>query len=181
MRAALVVAVLFYASAARAGETAIATTAGVRCFDVRAADGGCVVKQEVAAVWVYGELHGAIIANDFPGGAGIVVGATFGGDVGTRFYRFRHDRLRLAGRLTVDGGIDLHGGSVNSIGGTHVDFDAITFVAGPQLWIRISPAAFFVARAAAGGSVFLLDFFSRTSLSVSPTVDASIGFGFDLF
>jgi len=162
--------------------SAISVVAGVRCFDVRAADGGCVVSQQVAAVWSYGELHGAIFANDFPGGAGIVVGASFGGDVGTPFFRFRHDRLRLAARLTVDGGMDLHGGSVNSVGGTHFDFDAITFAAGPQLWVRISPAAFFVARTAAGGSVFLLDFFGRRgTVTVSPTVDASVGFAFDLF
>jgi hypothetical protein len=155
--------------------SAISVVAGVRCFDVRAADGGCVVSQQVAAVWTYGELHGALIANDFPSGAGIVVGATFGGDVGTPFFRFRRDRLRLAGRLTVDGGMDLHNDTR-----LHFDFDAITFTAGPQLWVRISPAAFFVARAAAGGSVFLFDFFNRGRLVVSPTVDASVGFAFDL-
>jgi hypothetical protein len=161
--------------------TAISVTAGVRCFDVRAADGGCLVAQQVAAVWSYGELHGALDAMDFPGGAGVVVGASFGGDVGTPFFRFRHDRLRLAARLTVDGALDVHGGSINSVGGTHIDFDAITFVAGPQLWVRISPAAFFVVRAAAGGSVFLFDLFDRSSLVVSPTVDAALGFAFDLF
>jgi hypothetical protein len=155
--------------------SAISVVAGVRCFDVRAADGGCVVAQQVAAVWTYGELHGAFIANDFPGGAGIVVGATFGGDIGTPFFRFRHDRLRLAGRLTLDGGMDIHHDTR-----THFDFDALTFAAGPQLWVRISPAAFFVARAAAGGSVFLLDFFNRGTVVVSPTVDATVGFAFDL-
>lgn len=156
--------------------SAISVVAGVRCFDVRAADGGCVVSQQVAAVWGWGELHGAFVANDFPGGAGIVVGATYGGDVGTPFFSFRHDRLRLAARLTVDGGLVVH--SVSSR--EHVDVDAITFAAGPQLWVRISPAAFFVARAAAGGSVFLFDVFARGNLRVSPTVDAAVGFAFDL-
>lgn len=155
--------------------SAISVVAGVRCFDVRAADGGCVVAQQVAIVWTYGEVHGAFDANDFRNGAGIVVGATWGGDIGTPFYRFLHDRLRLAARLTVDGGVDTHADTRR-----HYDFDAITFVAGPQLWVRISPAAFFVARAAAGGSVFLFDVFNRPSLVVSPTVDATLGFAFDL-
>ncbi|HWE29291.1 MAG TPA: hypothetical protein VHB97_14880, partial [Polyangia bacterium] len=64
--------------------SAIAVVAGVRCFDVRSPDGGCVVAQQVALVGAYGELHGAFIANYFPGGAGFVYGATWGGDVGTR-------------------------------------------------------------------------------------------------
>ncbi len=156
--------------------SAISVVAGVRCFDVRAADGGCVVSQQVAAVWTYGELHGAFVANDFPGGAGVVVGATYGGDVGTPFFRFRRDRIRLAARLTIDGGLVLH----DTAGREHVDADAVTFAAGPQLWLRISPAAFFVARAAVGGSVFLFDVFGRGSLVVSPTVDAAVGFAFDL-
>ena len=156
--------------------SAISVVAGVRCFDVRSVDGGCVVSQQVAAVWSYGELHGAIVANDFPKGAGIVVGATYGGDVGTPFYRFRGDRIRLAGRLTVDGGLLLHDDPRLMF-----DFDAITFAAGPQLWLRISPAAFFVARAAVGGSVFFFDITGRGSLVVSPTVDAAFGFAFDLF
>ena len=155
--------------------SAISVTAGVRCFDVGAADGGCVVSQQVAAVWTYGEVHGAFIANDFPQGAGIVYGFTFGGDVGTPFFRFLGDRVRFALRLTVDGGLDLHSDTR-----LHIDFDAITFVAGPQLWVRISPAAFFVARAAGGGSVFLFDFFNRGRLVVSPTVDGMVGFAFDL-
>jgi len=87
----------------------------------------------------------------------------------------RLNRLRLAPRLTVDGGVDTHADTRR-----HYDFDAITFVAGPQLWVRISPAAFFVARAGAGGSVFLLDLFNRPSLVVSPTVDGMLGFAFDL-
>ena len=154
--------------------SAISIVAGVRCFDVRASDGGCVVTQQVAGVWTWGEAHGAFIANDFPGGAGIIVGATFGGDVGTPFFRFAHDRLRLAARLTVDGGLVYHAS-------THaIDGDALTFGAGPQLWVRISPAAFFVARAAAGGSVFFFDVFRRGNLRVSPTVDATLGFAFDL-
>jgi hypothetical protein len=156
--------------------SAISVVAGVRCFDVRSVDGGCVVSQQVAAVWSYGELHGAIVANDFPKGAGIVVGATYGGDVGTPFFRFRHDRIRLAGRVTIDGGLLLHDDTR-----AHFDLDAITFAAGPQLWLRISPAAFFVARAAVGGSVFFFDITGRSSLVVSPTVDAAVGFAFDLF
>jgi hypothetical protein len=152
--------------------SAISVVAGVRCFDVRSADGGCVVSQQVAYVGTWGEIHGAFVANDFPGGAGVVVGATWGGDVGTRFYSFRHDRLRLAGRLPLDSGVVLS---------RNVDFDALTFAAGPQLWIRISPAAFFVARGAFGGSVFLFDVTARRSLVVSPTVDATVGFAFDLF
>ena len=156
--------------------SAISVVAGVRCFDVRSVDGGCVVSQQVARVGTYGELHGAVVANDFPNGAGIVVGATWGGDVGTRFYSFRHDRLRLAGRLTIDSGVIAHTDRLD-----HFDFDAITFAAGPQLWVRISPAAFFVARAAAGGSVFIFDILRRGTVVVSPTVDAAFGFAFDLF
>jgi hypothetical protein len=156
--------------------SAISVVAGVRCFDVRSVDGGCVVSQQVAAVWTYGELHGAIVANDFPKGAGVVVGATYGGDFGTPFFRFRHDRIRLAGRVTIDGGLLLHDDPRLMF-----DLDAITFAAGPQLWVRISPAAFFVARAAVGGSVFFFDVIGRGTLVVSPTVDAAVGFAFDLF
>ena len=155
---------------------AISVVAGVRCFDVRSVDGGCVVSQQVAAVWSYGELHGAVVANDFPKGAGIVTGATWGGDVGSRFYSLRRDRLRLAGRLTVDSGLVMHFDTR-----AHYDVDALSFAAGPQLWVRISPAAFFVARAAVGGSVFLFDLTGRGSIVVSPTVDAAVGFAFDLF
>lgn len=143
---------------------------------MRAVDGGCVVSQQVAAVWTYGELHGALVANDFPGGAGLVLGASWGGDVGTPFFRFRRDRIRLAARLTVDGAILWHDDTRQ-----HFDFDPLTFAAGPQLWVRISPAAFFVARTAAGGSVFLFDVTGRGRVGVSPTVDASVGFAFDLF
>ena len=157
--------------------SAISVVAGVRCFDLRSVDGGCVVSQQVAAVWNWGELHGAVVANDFPKGAGIVVGATYGGDFGTPLYRLRRDRIRLAGRVTVDGGMLMH----NDARGDHFDFDAITFAAGPQLWLRISPAAFFVVRAAAGGSVFFFDITGRGSRVVSPTVDAAVGFAFDLF
>jgi len=156
--------------------SAISVTAGVRCFDLRSVDGGCVVSQQVAAVWTWGELHGAIVANDFPHGAGVVFGATWGGDVGTPFYRLARDRVRLAGRLTLDGGVVMHDDTR-----LHSDFDALTFAAGPQLWLRISPAAFFVARAAVGGSVFLFDITGRGSVVVSPTVDAAVGFAFDLF
>ncbi len=156
--------------------SAISVVAGVRCFDVTSADGGCVTSQQVAFVGTYGEVHGAFVANDFPKGAGIVVGATWGGDLGSPFYRFRNDRLRVALRLTIDCGLTIH----QTVPREQVDFDVITFAAGPQLWARISPSAFFVARAGAGGSFFVFDFFFRDTLRFSPTVDASLGFAFDL-
>ncbi len=158
--------------------SAISVVAGVRCFDVRAVDGGCLVSQQVALVGAYGELHGAFVANDFPRGAGIVVGATWGGDVGTPFFRFRHDRLRLAARLALDSGLTIHDSSSGTTHTTVFDIDFATFTLGPQLWARISPAAFFVARVAAGGSLFFLDI---NHPSISPTVDAALGFAFDLF
>ncbi|HEX8953711.1 MAG TPA: hypothetical protein VF945_17760 [Polyangia bacterium] len=157
--------------------SAISVVAGVRCFDVRAADGGCVVAQQVALVGAYGELHGAFIANDFPGGAGIVVGATWGGDVGTPFFRFRRDRLRLAVRLNLDSGVAIHDQLRGVTHTTIYDVDLATFTLGPQLWVRLTPAAFFVARAAAGGSVFFHDL---SHPGISPTVDAALGFAFDL-
>jgi hypothetical protein len=159
---------------------AISTVAGVRCFDVRTVDGGCLVSQQVAVVWRYGEIHGAFVANDFPHGAGLVVGATFGGDVGSPWFHFRHDRLRLAARLTVDGGV-IERRDVGTRSSTF-DFDALTFSAGPQLWVRISPGAFFVARAAAGASVFIFDVFPNGGTwQLTPTIDAAVGFAFDLF
>ena len=156
---------------------AISTVAGVRCFDVRAApDGGCLVSQQVALVGAYGELHGAFVANDLPG-AGIVAGATWGGDVGSPWFHFRHDRLRLAVRLTLDSGVMLHDRTNGVTTSTVVDIDFATFTLGPQLWVRISRAAFFVARAAAGGSFFFLDL---NHPNISPTVDGAVGFAFDL-
>ncbi|MGZ3441824.1 MAG: hypothetical protein ACXVDD_20025, partial [Polyangia bacterium] len=175
---ALVVAAIVCAGAAAgAREAAISVVAGTRCFDVRAADGGCVVVQQVALVGAYGELHGAFVANDFVRDAGLVVGATWGGDVGSPFFRFRHDRLRLAVRLNLDSGLLLHDQLRGTTHTTIYDVDLMTFTLGPQLWVRISPSAFFIARAAAGGSIFFLDL---DHPNISPTVDAALGFGFDL-
>lgn len=172
--AAIAILFVLAASTARA-ETAISVGVGTRCFDVRAADGGCLVSQQVAIVWRYGEIHGAFLANDFPGGA-LVIGASFGGDIGTPLYRLAHDRLRLGARLTVDGGIiDREPRSRD-----HLDFDAVTFTAGPQLWIRLSAVGFLFARAAFGGSVYIFDAFPAGNLRVAPTVDAAIGFAFPL-
>lgn len=179
-RALVVAALLWTTTAASARELAIATTVGTRCHDVRAFDGGCLVAQTVALVGRYGEVHGSFLANYFRGGAGVVVGASWGGDLGSPFFRLAHDRLRLAVRLTLDMGVIRH--VVRSV--ESFDLDWATFVVGPQLWVRLSPHVFFVARVAAGGSYFILD--TRPPLGgygaqiVSPTVDAALGLAFPL-
>lgn len=169
-RALAVVALV--ASAAHA-DNAVSVTVGTRCFDVRAADGGCLVSQQVAAVWRYGEIHGALLANDFPGG-NIVVGAGFGGDVGTPLYPLARGRLRLGARLTLDGALVVPTSSLR------LDSSVLTFTAGPVLWVRLSPWAFFVARAAAGGSVYWLNVFRVGPFHALPTVDGGVGFAFPL-
>jgi hypothetical protein len=151
--------------------TAIAVDAGVRCLDVRTADGGCLVAQQVAAIWRWGALHGALLANDFPNG-GVVVAGTFGGDVGSPFFSFAHDRVRLAARLTLDSGFVLRSERLD------LQVTALTFVAGPQTWVRISPRAFLTVRVAAGGTVYLGGPFGPAELI--PTVDAALGFAFPL-
>jgi hypothetical protein len=158
---------------------AISVAAGVRCFDVRVAE-SCVTAQSVAVVGRYGEAHGSFLANYFPHGPGVVVGAAWGGDLGSPFYSFARDRVRFAVRLTLDMGVVVH----DTTNGTRFDLDWATFALGPQLWVRLSPAAFFLVRSAVGGSFFIFNidppFGSRFSLGVSPTVDAALGFAFDL-
>ena len=144
----------------------------MRCFDVRVRE-SCLTAQSVALAGRYGEVHGALLANDFRGGAGIVVGASWGGDVGTPLYRLARDRLRLGARLTLDAAILYHGA---------FDFDFITFGAGPQLWIRLSRLMFLTTRLAAGGSLVFFDVgpVSARSYSFTPTIDVAIGLAFDL-
>jgi hypothetical protein len=152
----------------------ISVTAGVRCFDVRAPDGGCLVAQNVAAAWRYGEIHGAFLANDFPGG-NIVVGVGWGGDIGTPLYSLAHDRLRLGGRLTVDGNL-----VVVPTASWRLDASVLTVTAGPQLWVRLSPWAFLVARGGVGGSIYWSKVMGFGPFHALPTVDGALGFAFPL-
>jgi hypothetical protein len=154
---------------------AISVAAGVRCYDVGAVDGGCLTQQPVAVVFKYGEIHGGFLANYFPHGAGLVFGAYWGGDVGTPLYRFADDRVRFAVRFQLDGGLVYHEVTRSK----HYDFQAATYLVGPQLWLRLSPRAFFTARTAVGGTTFLFDS-SGYSVGTSLTVDATLGFAFDL-
>lgn len=142
----------------------------MRCFDARVR-GSCLTAQSVALVGKYAEVHGSFLADYFRGGAGIVVGAAWGGDIGTPLYRLAHDRLRLGGRLTLDSAI---------VYGTRFDFALLTFVAGPQLWIRLSRLMFLTTRVAAGGTIYFVDVPLLRDITVTPTVDAAIGLAFDL-
>jgi hypothetical protein len=144
----------------------------VRCFDARLRT-SCLTTQSVALVGRYAEVHGSYLANDFPGAGGIVVGAAWGGDVGTPFFRLARDRVRLAGRLTLDVAMLYHG---------TLDFSTLTFAAGPQLWVRLTRSTFFLARVAAGGSVVLFNVVpvGFRGYSFAPDVDAAIGLAFDL-
>ena len=180
-RAVLVAVLLGCGAGARAGELAIAVAAGARCHDVRAADGGCLIAQTVALVGRYGEVHGSFLANYFPNGGGLVVGASWGGDLGSPFFRLARDRVRLAVRLTLDMAVIRHQQRSRET----FDVDWATFEVGPQLWLRLSAHTFFLVRAAAGGSLFLLDvqppFGGNGALIVTPTADAALGLAFDLF
>jgi hypothetical protein len=142
----------------------------VRCFDVRVRD-SCVTAQSVALVGSFGEVHGSYLANYVRNPGTIVVGAAFGGDLGTPFFRLAHDRVRLAGRFTLDAAILYHGS---------FDFDALTFATGPQLWLRVSRSMFFLMRIAVGGSVVLFGVPAFRNYSFGPNVDAAIGLAFDL-
>jgi hypothetical protein len=180
MKQAIVVAAILFASAgAGARELAIAVAVGARCHDVRAVDGGCLTAQTVALVGRYGEVHGSFLANYFRSGAGFVVGASWGGDLGTPFFRLARDRVRLAVRLTLDMGLIRHYDTREKY-----DLDWATFVLGPQLWVRLSPHVFFLARVAAGGSFFILDTEPATgrygAQIVTPTVDSALGLAFPI-
>ena len=182
MKRALVVAAIVCAPvAASAAELAISVALGARCHDVRAADGGCLTAQTVALVGRYGEVHGSFLANYFGSAGGVVVGASWGGDLGSPFFRFARDRVRFAVRLTLDMGVIRHEFRSSDA----FDLDWATFALGPQLWLRVSPHAFFLVRAAAGGSFFILDtrppFGGYGAQIVTPTVDGAIGLAFDLF
>jgi hypothetical protein len=159
---------------------ALSVALGARCYEVRAHDGGCLTSQSVALVGRYGEVHGAFLANYFGSGGGVVVGATWGGDLGSPFWHFAHDRVRLAVRLTLDMGVIRREDNTN---GERFDMQWATFALGPQLWLRMSPHAFFLVRAAAGGSMFVFDIeppLFNNGIGVTPTVDAALGFAFDL-
>ncbi len=181
MKHAIVVAAVVCVSlSADARELAISVAFGARCHDVRAADGGCLTAQTVALVGRYGEVHGSFLANYFPNGGGGVVGFSWGGDLGSPFFHFAHDRVRFAVRLTLDMAVIRH--EVRS--SETFDLDWATFVLGPQLWLRLSRHAFFLVRAAGGGSFFILDGQPLSgrygALTVTPTVEGAIGLAFDL-
>jgi hypothetical protein len=142
----------------------------VRCFDLRLRE-SCLTTQSVALVGRFGEVHGSYLANYVRSPGTIVVGAAWGGDVGTPFFRLARDRVRLAGRLTIDAAILYHG---------TFDFDALTFAAGPQLWLRVSRSMFLLARIAVGGSVVLFGVPAFRNYSFAPNLDAAIGLAFDL-
>ena len=68
----------------------------------------------------------------------ICVGASWGGDLGSPFFRFARDRVRFAVRLTLDMAVIRHELRSN----TTFDLDWATFALGPQLWLRVSPHAY---------------------------------------
>jgi hypothetical protein len=181
-RALVVAALLFASQYAAARELAIAVELGARCHDVRTADGGCLTAQTVALVGRYGEVHGTLLANYFGSAGGVVVGAAWGGDLGSPFFRLARDRLRLAVRLTLDMGVIRHdnGGRAGEV----FDLDWASFVVGPQLWVRIASHAFFLVRGAVGGSFFILatqpPLGGHGALTVTPTADGAIGFAFEI-
>jgi hypothetical protein len=161
---------------------ALSVALGARCYDVRAHDGGCLTAQSVALVGRFGEVHGSFLANYFGQSGGVVVGASWGGDLGTPFWHFAHDRVRFAARLTLDMGV-IRRAESSSRSESGYDLQWATFVAGPQLWLRVSQHAFFLVRIAAGGTLFLFEVvppLASGPLGVTPTVDAALGFAFDL-
>ncbi|MGZ3430026.1 MAG: hypothetical protein ACXVCV_25420, partial [Polyangia bacterium] len=101
-RALVVAAIVCASTTGGARELAISVAAGARCHDVRAADGGCLTTQTVALVGRYGEVHGSFLANYFGSAGGLVIGAAWGGDLGSPFFHLARDRVRLAVRLTLD-------------------------------------------------------------------------------
>jgi hypothetical protein len=179
-RAVLVAAIVCASGAVGARELAISVAVGARCHDVRSADGGCLTAQTVALVGRFGEVHGSLLANYFGSAGGLVVGAAWGGDLGSPFFRLARDRVRLAVRLTLDLGVIRHEARNSEV----FDLDWATFAVGPQLWLRLSPHTFFLVRGAVGGSFFILDtrppFGGNGGLVVTPTVDGAIGLAFDL-
>jgi hypothetical protein len=182
LAASVGLAILCLPAAARArdGDLAISVAVGSRCHDLRTVDGGCLTAQTVALVGRYGEIHGSFLANYFANGGGVVVGAAWGGDLGSPFFQFARDRVRLAVRLTLDLAVFRYGDTRERF-----DLDWASFVLGPQLWLRMNAHTFFLLRAAAGGSFLLRDvrppFGGIGPQVVSPSVDAALGLAFDLF
>ena len=83
--------------------------------------------------------------------------------------------MRFAVRFQTDGGIVRR----DRMGDERFDFQIATFLLGPQLWLRLSPTTFLTVRTAAGGTAFMYDL-PGAKLDLTPTVDATLGFAFDL-